>query len=95
LVPVITTKQFHGVPVTVHETRYESDLQPARINLQLRGAKLNLNKLDLSGAVYVDGNGLEPGTYNTPVQVRLPQGVELLRLWPDKVRITVRRTVGH
>ncbi len=91
IAPVIATKQFHGVPVTVRDIAYQSTLQPSRINLQLRGAKLQLNKLDLSNAVYVDGDGLEPGTYNTPVEVQLPQGVELLRLWPDKVRITVRR----
>jgi YbbR domain-containing protein len=93
--PVIATKQFHGVPVTVRDSQYRSSLQPSRINLMLRGAQLDLNKLDLSGAAYIDGDGLEPGSYNTPVQVQLPQGVELLHLWPDKVRITIRRTVRH
>jgi YbbR domain-containing protein len=90
IAPVLTTKLFHGVPVTVRNSTYPSTLQPSRINLQVRAAKLQLNKLDLNDAVYVDGDGLEPGTYNTPVEVQLPPGVELLRLWPDKVRITLR-----
>jgi YbbR domain-containing protein len=92
LAPVIATKDFHGVPVTVRDTGYQSRLQPPRINLTLRGPKLELAKLDLSGAVFIDGDGMEPGTYKTPVQVQLPQGVELRHLWPDKVRIIIRRT---
>jgi YbbR domain-containing protein len=93
LAPIIATRDFHGVSVTVRDTGYQSRLQPPRINLTVRGAKLELAKIDLSGAVYVDGDGLEPGNYNAPVQVQLPQGVELLHLWPDKVKITIRRAV--
>jgi YbbR domain-containing protein len=89
IVPVIAIKDFHGVPVTVRNTKYQSKLQPPRINVILRGAKLELSKLDLSGIVFVDGDGMGPGTYNTPVQVQLPQGMELLHLWPDKIRITI------
>ena len=91
LAPVIATRDFHGVPVTIRNTKYQSRLQPPRINVTLRGAKLELSKLDLSGVVFVDGDGMRPGTYNTPAQVQLPQGMELLHLWPDKIRITIRR----
>jgi YbbR domain-containing protein len=95
LAPIMATRDFRGVTVIVRDTGYQSRLQPQRISLAIRGAKLQLNKLDLNGAVYVDGDGMEPGTYNTPVQVQLPQGFELLRLWPDKVRITLRRPARH
>ena len=95
LVPVIATRDFHGVPVTVRDTIYQPRLQPPRINLTLRGAKLELSKLDLSNAVFVDGDGMEPGMYDAPVQVQLPPGVELLHLWPNKVRITIRRAAHH
>ncbi|MBV8054976.1 MAG: hypothetical protein JOZ29_22285 [Deltaproteobacteria bacterium] len=95
LVPVITTKDFHGVPVMVRNTTYQARLQPPRINVILRGAKLELSKLDLSGVVFVDGDRMRPGTYNTPVQVQLPQGIELLHLWPDKIRITIRRAARN
>lgn len=91
LAPVIATRDFHGVPVMVRNTQYQSRLQPPRINVTLRGAKLELNKLNLSGLVFVDGDGVGPGTYNTPVQLQLPQGMELLHLWPDRIRITIRR----
>jgi len=95
LLPVIAAKDFHGVPITVRDTPYQSRLQPPRINLLLRGAKLELSKLDLSGVVFVDGDGMVPGTYDTPVQVQLPLGVELVHLWPDKVRITIKRPPRH
>jgi YbbR domain-containing protein len=91
LAPVIATKELHALPILVRDSAYQSSLQPARINLIVRGAKLDLGKLDLSGKVFIDGDGMEPGTYNAPVQVQLPQGMELLHLWPDKVRITIRR----
>jgi YbbR domain-containing protein len=92
ITPVIASKDFRGVPVTVRNTDFQAVLQPDRINLTIRGAKLDLPKLNLSGAAFVDGDGLDPGTYNTPVQVQLPQGMDLQRIWPDKVRITIRRT---
>jgi YbbR domain-containing protein len=91
LAPIIATRDFHGVPITVRATDYASRLQPSRVNFIIRGAKLGLSKLDLSSIAFIDGDGMEPGTYNAPVQVQLPQGVELLHLWPDKVRITIRR----
>jgi len=91
IAPVIATKDFHAVPVTARDIPFESKLQPTHINLTVRGARLELSKLNLSHAVFVDGDGMGPGTYNTPIQVQLPQGVELLHLWPDRVRITIKR----
>src|SRR5262249_19864376 len=78
ITPVIATRDFHGVPLTVRDSGLQCVLRPPRVNLTLRGAKLQLSKLDLSGTVFVDGDGMEPGTYNAPVQVQLPQGMELL-----------------
>jgi YbbR domain-containing protein len=93
--PVISNKDFHGVPVVVRDTDFQSRVVPGRINLTLRGPILQLRKLNLTGAAYIDGDGMEPGTYNVPVQVQLPPGVELLHLWPDKVRIRVRPAARH
>jgi len=89
--PVIVTKDFHGVPVTVHNTTYQSKLEPARVNLILRGAKLELSKLDMSGVAFVDGDGVGPGVYNMPVQVQVPPGMELQHLWPEKIKVTIRQ----
>ena len=91
VVPIIAVKDYHGIPVTVRNTEYQTKLQPPRINVTLRGAKRELGKLELNGAVFVDGDGMKPGSYDSPVQVQLAQGVELLHLWPDKVKITIRR----
>ena len=93
--PVISSKDFHGVPVVVRDADFQSRVVPGRINLTLRGPILQLRKLNLTGAAYIDGDGMEPGTYNVPVQVQLPPGVELMHLWPDKVRIRVRPAARH
>jgi YbbR domain-containing protein len=95
IAPVIATKDFHGVPVTVRNTAYQSKLEPPRVNLILRGAKIVLGKLDVSSAAFIDGDGMQPGTYNMPVQVQLPQGMELLRIWPDKIRVTIRQVARN
>jgi YbbR domain-containing protein len=89
--PIVATRDFRSVPVAVRNGDYRAKLEPARTNLTLRGPTLQLRKLDLTGAVFVDGDGMEPGSYTMPVQVQLPQGVELLHLWPDKVRIRITR----
>jgi YbbR domain-containing protein len=90
----ITSRDFHGVPVEVRDTDYQSKVAPERINLTVRGPKRTLAKLVLKGAVYVDADGLEPGSHDAAVQVQLPQGVELLRQWPEKVRIRIRRAIS-
>jgi YbbR domain-containing protein len=92
IAPDIATRDFRGVPVVVRDSYYQSKVEPPRINVTLRGPKVQLSKLDLSGTVFVE-DGMDPGTYNAPVQVQLPQGVELVHLWPDKVRIRIRRAV--
>jgi YbbR domain-containing protein len=91
IAPIIATKEFQGVQVTVRNADYPARVQPPKMNVTVRGAKLELGKLNLGDALFVDGDGMTPGTYNAPVQVQLPQGVELLHLWPDKVKITIRR----
>ncbi|HJU12327.1 MAG TPA: CdaR family protein [Candidatus Binataceae bacterium] len=93
--PVIATKDFRAVPVAVRNSDYQAKLQPSRINLSLRGPKLDLNKLDLSNSVFVDADGMESGTYNVPVQVQLPPGMDLLHIWPDKVKITIMAAARH
>jgi YbbR domain-containing protein len=93
--PLISTKDFHGVPVVVRNNDLQSRVVPGRINLTLRGSILQLRALNLTGSAYIDGDGMEPGTYNVPVQVQLPLGVELLHIWPDKVRIRVRPAARH
>jgi YbbR domain-containing protein len=90
----ITSRDFRNVPVEVRDSDYPSKVTPDRINLALRGPKLVLARLDLKGAVYVDADGLGPGLHSATVQVQLPQGVELLRQWPEKVTIRIRRTIN-
>jgi YbbR-like protein len=90
----IAGRDFRNVPVEVRDSDYPSKVTPDRINLTLRGPKPVLARLDLKGAVYVDADGLGPGLHHATVQVQLPQGVELLRQWPEKVTIRIRHTIN-
>jgi YbbR domain-containing protein len=39
----------------------------------------------------VDADGLTPGSHELPLQVALPDGMQLVRQSPDKVRIRMYR----
>ncbi|HKV55445.1 MAG TPA: CdaR family protein [Candidatus Binataceae bacterium] len=94
LTPVMASKDFHGVPIVVRNTDHQTKVEPERVNLTLRGPKLVLGKLDLKGAVYVDADGLTPGSHDATVQMQLPEGVELQRQWPEKVRIRIKHALN-
>ena len=58
------------------QVSYEPD---AEITLQFRGSDELLDVLDISNAVSVDlGDYTEPGTYDVPVDVNVPDGITLV-----------------
>jgi YbbR domain-containing protein len=87
LAEVIGDREYRRLPVQVRDSGYRFNVIPQRINLTVRGPRLKLGKLDLRGAVYVEADGMPPGYYDMPVQVTLPDGVELVRQTPEKVRL--------
>jgi YbbR domain-containing protein len=87
IAPQIVSKEFRGIQVQVRDTDRKVKVEPQQINLTLRGPVLTLAKIDLSGAVYVEAGNISPGFHNLPVQVNLPDGVELVRESPEKVRL--------
>lgn len=64
---------------------YEVKLQDQFIDLQVKGPKLILDKLQLSDiVVYIDVDSLKaPGPYKLPVQCTLPNDVELIEELPE------------
>jgi YbbR domain-containing protein len=82
LAPVIADKEFHSIPVKV---------DPAHVNLTVRGTVQALAKLDLKGLVYVEANGIAPGYHRLPVEVDLPDGIQLVRQSPQLVRVRMYR----
>jgi YbbR domain-containing protein len=89
--PAITNKEFRGVPVAVRDSQYPVRMTPSRLTVTLRGPAPTLATLDLRGAAYVEADGIAPGSYDLPVQITLPDGVQLVRQAPDKIRIRIYR----
>ena len=91
LTPVVVEKEFRGLMVQVRGTDYKYRIQPAHVDITLRGPMLTLAKLDLKGAAFVEGEAMTPGYYNLPVQIGLPDGVQIVRQSADTVRLRIYR----
>ena len=91
LAPVITDKGFHDIPINVRDTDLKYRVDPRHVDLVLRGPLPTLAKIDLKTAVYVEADGLSPGSYKLPVQIALPDDVALVRQSPDKVKVRIYR----
>jgi YbbR domain-containing protein len=57
----------------------------------VRGPVNQLSGLDLRGSVYVTAEDVEPGLHDLPVQIELPDGIQLVRASPDNVRVRIYR----
>jgi YbbR domain-containing protein len=92
LQPMTAQREFRGVKVRVHDAASRTRIEPAEANVIVRGPAPKLSKLDLSDSVFVDASGLLPGGWHVkPVQVKLPDGMQLVRQEPQKVRLRVYR----
>jgi YbbR domain-containing protein len=87
LAQVVTHREFRNVSVSVRDTDSKFRIDPRRVNLDLSGPLLMLQKIDLKNAAYVEAAGLGPGLYSVPVQINLPDGIVLVRQAPEKVKL--------
>jgi YbbR domain-containing protein len=87
----ITTREFHDVPVLVRDSDFKFKVAPTHVSVTLRGSALTLAKLNLAGSVYVEADGLTPGLHTPAVQMALPEGVEIVRQSPQKVKLRMYR----
>ncbi len=88
---VVAQKEFRAVPIGVRNNDYPVKLEPAHVNLTLRGPILTLQRVDLAKAVFVDADGILPGAYDVPVQITLPDGVQLVHQSAEKVKLRMYR----
>jgi YbbR domain-containing protein len=88
---VIADREFRGIPIEVRDSSYKFRIEPRQVNVTVRGPWLKLSSLDLKASAYVDADGVTPGYYELPVEVSLPDGVELMRQEPEKVRLRMYR----
>ncbi|HVA40695.1 MAG TPA: hypothetical protein VNF49_08520, partial [Candidatus Binataceae bacterium] len=88
---IIAKREFRGLTVEVRDTNYKVKVEPQRIAVTVRGPVNQLSGLDLSGAVYVTAEDSLPGLHDLPVQIDLPDGIQLVRANPDNVRVRIYR----
>jgi hypothetical protein len=82
--------------VEVKDSDFKFRVEPKQATLTIRGPAVKLAGLDGKGLAYVDAKGVEPGSHELPLQVTLPDGMQLVRSSPDKVRLRTyheKRTV--
>ncbi|MGH7914199.1 MAG: CdaR family protein, partial [Candidatus Binataceae bacterium] len=88
---VIAKRQFRGIAVEVRDTDYKAKVEPQQIAITVRGPVNQLSGLDLHGSVYVSAEDVRPGSHDLPVQIDLPDGIQLVRANPDNVKVRIYR----
>jgi hypothetical protein len=88
---IIGKREFRGLVVEVRDTDYKVKVDPQRIAVIVRGPINQLSSLDLQGAVYVTAEDVRPGMRDLPVQIDLPDGIQLVRANPDNVKVRIYR----
>jgi YbbR domain-containing protein len=84
---VMGEREFRTVDIAVREPAYKYRLYPRQASVTVHGPLRRLFELNLAGLVYVDARGAEPGVHEVPVQVDLPQGLQVMHQTPDKVKL--------
>ena len=82
----IADREFHS-DVEVKDSDFKYRVVPRQVTLTIRGPAVKLAGLAPKGLAYVDANGLSPGSHELPLQVTVPDGMQLVRQSPDKVRL--------
>lgn len=82
----ITDRELRS-DVEVKDSDFKYRVEPKQATLTIRGPAIKLAGLAPKGLAYVDANGLAPGSHELPLQVTVPDGMQLVRQSPDKVRL--------
>lgn len=86
------TRTLAGVPIVVRNAAYRTAVAPAAQQITVRGPQSATDALELDhGAVYIDADGREPGSYKLKPAVDLPAGIELVKQEPAVVVLRVLR----
>ena len=88
---VIANREFKGVPVEVRDIDFKFRLTPPKATITLRGPATKLDGFDPKGMIYVDAKGGDPGALELPLHVDLPEGMQLVKQNPERVRLRIYR----
>jgi YbbR domain-containing protein len=87
----ISDKEFRALNVVVRDSDYKFHVDPTHATVIIRGPELKLKGLDTVGLVYVDAKELTPGSHELPLQLDLPDGMQVVRQNPERVRLKLYR----
>jgi hypothetical protein len=88
---MVVNRAVRGLAVEVRDTDYRTKVEPREITVVLRGPLNQLSGIDLRGSVYVSAEDVGPGLHRLPVQIELPEGIQLVRATPENVKVRVFR----
>ena len=96
--PELQGSKLEDVSIAVLKDKRQTEqinISPARVTLYLKGPQIIMDGL-LAAEVkaYVDVIGLDPGSYELPLQCKLPSGVTLERAEPETIKATLGRGAG-
>lgn len=89
---VVGDREFPTIAVEVRDPPNRFRLSPNQVSVTVHGPLRVLAKLNLDGMVYVDASDAIPGTNELPVEVDLPQGLQVVRAAPEKVKLRILTT---
>ena len=87
----ITDREIKSLPIEVQNADYRFRVEPSRATVVVRGPMLKLESLDPSGLAYVDARLLEPGSHIVAVEIDVPDGIQVVRQSPGRVKLKLYR----
>ncbi|MGH7814886.1 MAG: CdaR family protein [Candidatus Binataceae bacterium] len=86
IAPKIAEREFHQVAVQVRNSGYKYRLKPQLASVTIRGPENQLATVNPKGLLYVNADGIKPGSHELPLMVNLPAGMKLVRELPDRIK---------
>jgi YbbR domain-containing protein len=87
----VVEKTFENIPVRMVHNDYPSIVRPNAVTITIRGARLffanDFSRDDIQ--ILMDLKGMGPGLHVLPVQIRLPDETDLLRIDPQVFTVRI------
>ena len=90
--PKLQTKTFNNIIVVPNGATGPLRLNPAKVSVTIRGPVTNLEVLrpeDITARINL--KNLKAGLYEARVAVELPDGLELLKVTPEKLSVRIMK----
>ena len=90
----IIEKEIKNIPVKVlinPGSEKSFTLEPSQATVKIRGRKEIIEKRDKDDIyLFVDVRFEEKGTYQLPLKCTLPRGVEIVALYPSRIKVQIQ-----